>query len=208
MKLKFSVRAIVFLLTICFQQAHCYNVNPEKGRKTRIEKIVKSLKKENVYQYYFATSPDESEETAYAIIIERYDFLSFKLIVYKVNNKTGKTNEVFRENHFPYLILRVIPIPKGFITISRAGMGRRFQYFAYTEKDNKLKQFVLGHYDILELAYYEGYDTMPHLFASEYGGEPYKTNQDKIGFMYTHIFEWDKKNKSYKYLKKLESANH
>ena len=197
------VGIIVLLLTLCSRQAFCYDVNPEKGREKRIGKIVKLLNKENVYQYYITSNAASEEKTAYAIIIERYEFLSFKLIVYKVNHKTGKTKEIYRDDTFPFLVLRVIPISKGFITITRAGAGRRFKYFAYIENKGKMKSYFIANCDILEMAYYRGYNGMPHLFASELYCRPL-SDEEKVEFYITDIFEWNEKSQAYKKVKTLK----
>lgn len=202
---------ILYLLPFYANKAYCSEDKNALKKEQKIKSILKEAVKENLYQYFVIPDIVDRKDSGYAIIIERDGFIHSKITVYKVNNQTGKIREIFKDDDYRYVMLRIMPIPKGFITTSRAGMGRFFKFFAYIEDKNRMKSTFLGHYDFVELAYYRGYNAMPHLFATEVAFAPQNNSPpdkdwERSGFYFvsTDVYEWDKKDNDYKLVKTIK----
>jgi hypothetical protein len=178
----------------------------EKNNEILIVNFIKQQKNQKVFRINILSNDAHNnlnnEYLSYIFTFKKLGAVESNMSIYKANLKTGKVELKYRERLFPFVLIRITPIEKGFLVVYHQGIGRSFGFLIFSENNKgKMEIAFAGMYDFLELAYFRGFNGMPHLFGTSCNQRlPNKGKIDeKTYFQFTDVFEWN--NNENKYIK-------
>lgn len=123
------------------------------------------------------------------------------LDVYTFSQDKEILKKIYHENI--YIPMGIKPIPIGFMLMQHTGMGRKLKYTIYYVSEEKTIIAFSDCYDLVEFAYFPGYDQMPHLFCTEFSEFPVAGKDYSKIAAYTDVFEFDNKQRKYNKIKHI-----
>ena len=157
--------------------------------------IIRILEGKNISTLYI---------TMTAIPKDRGERTSTDLIMYRVKNKTNEFVRAYEKVlNYPTFVSFEALRENLFMINWLAPIGRTKTSVVYYDTGDTVKEVMMDDFDIMEFAYYEGYEA-PHLFLSTIAFSENKINSNVVE---TRVYQWDKTEKKYILLKKFNYNN-
>jgi hypothetical protein len=143
----------------------------------------------SAYKYLVVVIPDKEKEGT-----------ATNMLIYEAQ-RDKSLKQIYQEKHqSPFRPYFIRCFTKGFL-VAHLGGGRHQKYSFYKVKDSIVSKVFDGECDTLEIACYEGFDEMPHLFCSE--RDPAKKSKGiHSNYLFTDIYLWSKSKQKYVQLKR------